>query len=458
MNLPRALSRIARPSRRSLGLAAGVLVIVALGGLPFAQEAVSTLRGPTVAGPGTTAVRAGITDVAAGAQTEGSPTQRRIDSLISRLKSGGDDAAGYRDLGLALLQRVRETGDPTLYTRAEESFERALKLEPRDPGILVGIGVLQLARHEFADALETGRAALALAPVAAARGVVVDALTELGRYDEAVTELQLMVDARPNLASFSRISYARELRGDLEGALEAVALAEEAGGQVAENAAFVAWLRGNLLTYLGRTDEARAAYDRALGLFPNYAPALAGIGRLAVAAGDLPAAIAAFDKAASILPLPEYVVALGEAYEASGRIEQARQAYDLVRVEIQLLQANGVIADVEIALFEADHGDLKLALSVAREAYAARQNVRTADALAWATYRNGDVAKALELSREATRLGYRDAALLYHAGTIKAAAGLKEEAIADLKAGLATDAGFSATGAKAARELLRTLE
>ena len=144
--------------------------------------------------------------------------------------------------------------------------------------MLIAIGVLQLARHQFAEALETGRAALAIAPIAEARGVVVDALTELGRYDEAVEELQLMVDQKPNLASFSRVSYARELRGDLEGALDALDLAEEAGGGVAENLAFVAALKGNLLTYLGRPVEAAAAYERALGALPELRARAGGPG------------------------------------------------------------------------------------------------------------------------------------------------------------------------------------
>ena len=53
-------------------------------------------------------------------------------------------------------------------------------------------------------------------------GIMVDALTELGRYPEALTTLQRMVDLNPGVASFTRISDSYELRGDTVGAKEAL--------------------------------------------------------------------------------------------------------------------------------------------------------------------------------------------------------------------------------------------
>ncbi|MGI8703701.1 MAG: hypothetical protein ACR2JZ_04215, partial [Candidatus Limnocylindrales bacterium] len=92
----------------------------------------------------------------------GPTTQEAVASLQARLRGGAEDGQTYLALGSALLQRVRETGDPALYDRAGQALDRARALDPEDPGVLVQIGVLQLARHEFAAALETGRAALAM--------------------------------------------------------------------------------------------------------------------------------------------------------------------------------------------------------------------------------------------------------------------------------------------------------
>ncbi|MFN2450656.1 MAG: hypothetical protein ABR508_12865, partial [Candidatus Baltobacteraceae bacterium] len=69
---------------------------------------------------------------------------------------------------------------------------------------------------------------------------------ELGRYEQARRSLQRMIDMRPNLASYARVSYYRELHGDLDGALQAMSLAVSAGGQVPENVAYVQTLLGDL--------------------------------------------------------------------------------------------------------------------------------------------------------------------------------------------------------------------
>jgi tetratricopeptide (TPR) repeat protein len=357
-----------------------------------------------------------------------------------------------------MIQRVRETGDPSLYSKADAAFAKARELLPDDPLVLVGIGTLQLARHQFGEALVTAQLALkstSFFPVA--RAVEVDALVELGRYDAAVAAVQELVDERPDLAAYSRVSYVRELYGDLPGALQAMEQAETAGAGAPENVAFVSSLRGNLLNLLGRRDAAAAAYEQALQLVPNYAAAIASQGRLAVGRGDLKTAIERFTTAAAVVPLPEYVIALGEANEAAGNAVAARQSYDLARLETTLFKANGVVVDLELALFESDHGNAAAALSLARAAYDERHTIKTADALGWAQFKNGNVSEARRLSVEALRLGTLDPLLLYHAGVIAAAAGDSKSAKTYLTRSLSLDPGFSPTGAAAARTLLETL-
>ena len=148
------------------------------------------------------------------------PTQAEIVELEARVATDPEDAGAQRDLGLALLQRIRETADPSLYAPAEAALEQARRIAPDDILALVGIGGLQLGRHQFAEALATGRAAVRAFPgYAPAHGVLLDALVELGRYKEAATEVDRMVALSSDLASLARLSYVRELHGDLAGAL-----------------------------------------------------------------------------------------------------------------------------------------------------------------------------------------------------------------------------------------------
>lgn len=392
---------------------------------------------------------------AAQASADATSTVALIARLRDRLAADPDDAATLRDLGLALLQRVRETADPSLYDQADEALDRARDLAPDDPLILVGIGGLELGRHDFEDALATAEAALELAPsMAAAHAVKVDALVELGRYDDATEAAAELLAIRVDLASLARVSYLRELHGNVAGAVAAMRQAAESPALAPENTAYVRTLLGNLLVNAGRPDEARETYEAVIAAAPDHAAARAGLGRLAIGRGDLDEAIAQFERAAAILPLPEYVIALGEAREASGDIDGAAASYDLARAETQLFVAAGVDVDLELALFEADHGDPAKAVELADAAYATRQTIRTADALAWAYHRADRAADASRLSAEALRLGTHDALLRYHAGMIALAAGDVTTARAHIDAALAADAGFSATGVAAARRAL----
>ena len=83
------------------------------------------------------------------------------------------------------------------------------------------MGALCLARHQFRDALAWGKRAKALAPSNSyVYDVITDAHVELGEYEQAIESLQHMMDIRPDLRSYSRVSYLRELTGDAKALLK----------------------------------------------------------------------------------------------------------------------------------------------------------------------------------------------------------------------------------------------
>jgi tetratricopeptide (TPR) repeat protein len=384
-----------------------------------------------------------------------SPTVAEIARLQARVIEDPTDSDAQRDLGFALAQRVRETADPSLYVPAMAAFEAALRLRPDDAVALVGVAGIQLGKHGFADALGTARKAIALSPtLVAAHAAEVDALVELGRYDAADDAAGVMFGLRADLSTLARVSYLAELRGRLPAALAAMRQAAASPGLAPENTAYVEALLGNLLVYSGHPTDATEAYRSALALVPDHAPSLAGEGRLMVGAGRLDEAIGLFAHAAAIVPLPEYVIALGDAQAASGQTDAAAKSYDLACAEIDLFQAAGVVVDVDLALFEADHGDPAAALGHATEAHATTPTIRAADAVAWALHRLGRDREAATFSKEAVRLGSIDPILRYHAGAIEAALGDRAAARRDLELALATDPGFSATGAAETRRLV----
>jgi hypothetical protein len=71
--------------------------------------------------------------------------------------------------------------------------------------------------------------------------------------------------------------------------------------------------------------------------------------------------------------------------------------------------------DVELAIYEADHGDPERAVTLAREAWRQAPSVRSADALGWALTRAGSE-EGLRWARRALKLGSLDPTFRYHAG------------------------------------------
>jgi tetratricopeptide (TPR) repeat protein len=351
-------------------------------------------------------------------------TRAQIAALQGALAADPSDSHLAALLGGAYYQRARETADPAFYTRAEEAYAQAVDQDPGSVEAVSGESTLALARHDFAGGLRLARQAHALAPALVAPYLpLFDAEIELGRYGAAERTLNRMLALKPSLSSYARASYFGELQGDLPGALEAMRLAADAGAGAPESEAYVLCLLGKLQLDLGRYGAADRSYRQALAGDPGYGPARAGRARVAAARGDLDRAVGIYRAVVERLPLPEYAIALGETAEAAGDLGEARRAYALVSVEAKLLASAGVDTDVDLALFEADHGSAPQAVILARRAMASAPSVRSADALSWALHRAGRDGAAARVSAEAMRLGSRDPSFLFHAGTIALASG-----------------------------------
>jgi len=415
-----------------------------------------------LAGPGRVSSAPGSVEAQA-ALPAAAPVELGNEQLIARLQArlqrNPDDDDAYALLGLALLQRVRETADPALYSRAETAFAEALERNPQQLDALIGQGMLALARHDFTEALTWAEAALRLNPHRAQiYGIRADAQIELGRYDQAEATLQQMVDLRPDLSSYSRISYLRELHGDRPGAITAMQKAVAAGGPTAENRLWAQVQLGHLYFNQADLENAERNYRQALQIRPDYVPALAGLARVRAAQGRYEAAIGAYEGIVERLPWPQFVTALGQLYQLTGRPAEAQQQYELVQVIDRLNAEAGANVDLESALFQADYGsDPGQALRQARTAYERRPSIYAADALAWALYKNKKYDEAARYSREALRLGSRDALLYYHAGMIAQARGRLAEAQARLEEALAINPHFDILQARTAQSRLAQL-
>jgi tetratricopeptide (TPR) repeat protein len=394
------------------------------------------------------------------ASRAGASLDEQIQTLQGLLRDHPNDWQSYSQLGLAYLQKARETGDPAYYQKVETSLDKVLEYQPDDYVTVSGMGALALARHQFHSALEWGEHARQINPERTyAYGVIADSQIELGQYADAVETLQTMVDLRPDMSSYSRISYLRELHGDTEGALEMMQAAVEGGTPNLESTAWTRTQLGNLYFNMGNLDQAEFEYQVTLNERPGYIYALAGLGRVRAAQGQLDQAIELFTEATNVMPLPEFVIALGDFYQANGQQELAHQQYELVGAIEQLYRANGVDMDMEIALFNADRDkDLEANAERARAAYANRPSIHAADVLAWALYKTGRYEEAKSYSEEALHLGTRDALKLFHAGMIAYQLGEKAQAKGYLELALEINPYFSVLYSVEAEKTLKMLQ
>jgi tetratricopeptide (TPR) repeat protein len=388
----------------------------------------------------------------------GADLDATIARLQARLRDGAPDARAFASLGLAYLQKGRVTADPSWFPKAEGAFERSLAIAPnRNPDAFVGQGLLANARHDFASGRRWAERAVDAAPYdSEGYGVLSDALIESGDYVRADRILQKMIDLKPDLASFARVSYARELRGDVAGAIFAMERAGDAAGEIGPDAAWVESHLGDLYFGSGRVRRAAVHYRRARAMDPAGYLSLAGLARIAAARGELERAIGLMRRVTHIYPTPAYLALYGDLLQASGDTAGARRAYETVVAEDQLFRAGGVLPDVEITLFFADRG-LKPArnVAIAREQHASRPSVRVADALAWALYADGRPQRAIAYSNEALRLGTKDALFYFHHGMISKALGDEAAAESSLRTALTLNPHFSVIYAPQARLALK---
>jgi len=250
-----------------------------------------------------------------------------------------------------------------------------------------------------------------------------------------------------------------ELRGHRERAqrlyTEALNAALNEAPLSRETVAWCRWQLGETAFSTGDYATAEKHYRDALTTFPDYYRALGGLGRVLAARGNLPGALAQYERAVSVLPDPVLVAALGDLYQLAGRTREASAKFALVEQIARISAAGSEPYNRQLTLFYADH-DLK-----PEEAY--RQAVREsetrrdlygADAVAWTALKAGKLPEAQRAMSEALRLGTQDARLFYHAGLIARAAGDKTAARDFLQRALKLNPQFDARHAPIARQAL----
>ncbi len=181
-----------------------------------------------------------------------------------------------------------------------------------------------LSLHKFAEAKELAEHAVSLNGYnALIYGSLVDANVELGDYEEAVKMADKMISIRPDLRSYSRVSYLREIHGDLAGAISAMERAADSGYPGYEETAWCRLTLGGLYEKKGDLTSAQKEYERILLERPNYPFAIAALANIAHETGNTEQAISLYEQAIAIIPEVSFYKELAAIYLEEGKTEKA---------------------------------------------------------------------------------------------------------------------------------------
>ncbi len=374
-------------------------------------------------------------------------TDTAITGLAARLKAAPGDPTVSTELAGAYLQKMRESADGAYLERARRLIDATLDKHPQHYAARRRRLEIDMMLHRFQEVIADGRKLLAgRPPDPTVLGLIGDAQMERGDYDAAADIYQQMGDLQPGLASYNRIAFYRFVTGDAPGAIEAMRLAIRAGaGGERENLAWCLTDLGMMLFKTGALAEAEQAFRQALAKFPGYHPAQGGLGRVQAARGEYAAAIQSVLAAQQRAPFPEYAGLLAKLYRKTNQPELALRQLAQLDLTDRLDKAAGEPANRHLALAYADlnHRPAR-ALELARAELAARQDVYTYDALAWALYRQGDLPAAAEAMKKALAQKSPEPSFHLHAAAIQEALGQAEAAAASRRQAEQLNAGYVA--------------
>jgi tetratricopeptide (TPR) repeat protein len=343
-------------------------------------------------------------------------------------------------------------------------IDGVLSTEPGNFEALILKSLVQLSQHHFADGLQTAEKAKSINPYNSyVYGLIVDGNVEMGNYKAAVENLDKMVSIRPDLRSYSRIAYLREIHGENADAIEAMKRAVDAGFPSEESTEWARIQLAHLYENAGDLKSAEMHYTIALNERPDYAYAVAGLGNIAMASKDYQKAISLYQRADTLQQDYTFKERLAEAYLLTGQAEKTDATLDAIVTNLTKASKSGEASmnhhtDKELAYIYVIKKEYDKALQHAEAEYHRRpENIDVNETMAWVYYKNGEADKALPYLKVALKTGSKNPTLLCRAGLIYAKAGDTAKGKQLLEQGLMANPNIDPFLQEESRTVVKTL-
>jgi len=368
------------------------------------------------------------------------------DNYLKKIETNPDDINSKLKLAELYVQEARNTGNYSYYDGAVLQLINSVLANPQiDKGArnaemkfqaLAIKSLIYLNQHHFAEGLQIAEQARKVNPHNSFMyGCLVDANIELGKYDVALRMADTMCAIRPDLRSYSRISYLREINGNNRGAIEAMTLAVQAGVPGLEETEWARVHLGKLYENVGSVDTAEILYNMAMHYRKDYPFAVAGLARVATAKKDYSKAVKYYQTACKHMDNSGFADDLTNAYRWNNQPEKADKNAKIVIESLNQISTIGDneneighFADMELAHAYLKTNDYEKALKHAKIEYDRRpDNIDVNETLAWVYYKMGDHMNAAKHIKVALKTGSQNAELLCHAGLIMMKSGNTKE-------------------------------
>jgi tetratricopeptide (TPR) repeat protein len=357
-------------------------------------------------------------------------TKEKASNLIRIVRENPDNSKSALALASLYIKEARITGNSMYYDAAAMKYvNQVLEREPDNFEALTLKALIYLSEHHFADALIIAQQAQKIGPYNAfVYGLMVDSYVEMGDYKAAIEAADKMISLRPDISSYSRVSYLREIHGDIDGAIEAMKMAVKAGSYGDESTSWARMQLARLYESIGDLKSAEMHYIVAGDQRPGYAYSSAGLGHIAMARKEYKKAISLYLQADSSMMDYSFKEQLAQLYKITGDTKKAQQITNEI-IENMSKDAGkgeedeniGHYADREMAYTYLLVDDYEKALQHALAEYNRRpNNIDVNETVAWVYYKKGEYQKALPYIDTALKTNCKNPVLLFHAGMIYA--------------------------------------
>jgi tetratricopeptide (TPR) repeat protein len=347
-------------------------------------------------------------------------TQNNTAVLSAKIKNNPADIKSLVALASVYLQEARITGNYEYYNDAAlHTINSILEKDPTNFDALTIKATVLLSQHQFEEALAVGEQLEKSYPYNAyIQGVLVDANVELGNYAAALEAADKMISIRPDIRSYSRIAYLREIHGDIPGAINAMKLAVSAGAPGDENTEWCRFQMGRLYEKIGKLKEAEMNYAITLNNRENYPYGLIGMAGIAVSKKDFSKALSLYQQADTLISNHITKEGIAEIYNLTGESQKAKEMAAAILAHMKTISKSGN-EDLEMAHAYIGMEDYTNAMGFVMKEYKRRPaNIEVNETIAIIYYRKGDYSNALKYIDAALKTNCKNPELLCYAGLI----------------------------------------